>query len=75
MNIAQAKCIPITRYLERRGLQPAKTRQGRRELWYHASIRDGDENPSFKVDTTKNLWFDHGAARGGTGSVDQPPVP
>jgi len=28
-------------------------------------IRDGDENPSFKVDTIRNLWFDHGAATGG----------
>lgn len=66
MNIAQAKCIPIVRYLERQGHQPAKTRQGGQELWYHSPIRDGDENPSFKVDATKNLWFDHGAARGGT---------
>lgn len=66
MNIAQAKCIPIERYLECQGHQPAKTRQGGHELWYHSPIRDGDENPSFKVDTTKNLWFDHGATRGGT---------
>lgn len=65
MNIAQAKCIPIGAYLERQGLQPQKTRQGGRELWYHSPIRDGDENPSFKVDTIKNLWFDHGVAHGG----------
>jgi len=66
MNIAQAKCIPLVAYLERQGLTPQKTRQGGRELWYHSPIRDGDENPSFKVDTIKNLWFDHGAATGGT---------
>lgn len=65
MNIAQAKCIPIRAYLERQGLRPQKTRQGGRELWYHSPIRDGDENPSFKVDTIKNLWFDHGVAHGG----------
>jgi len=65
MNIAQAKCIPLQQYLERQGLQPQKTRQGGRELWYHSPIRDGDENPSFKVDTIKNLWFDHGVAHGG----------
>lgn len=65
MNIAQAKCIPIGAYLERQGLQPQKTRQGGRELWYHSPIRDGDENPSFKVDTVKNVWFDHGVAHGG----------
>jgi hypothetical protein len=66
MNIAQAKCIPLVSYLERQGLSPQKSRQGGRELWYHSPIRDGDENPSFKVDTVKNLWFDHGAATGGT---------
>ncbi|MBO6792112.1 MAG: toprim domain-containing protein [Dinoroseobacter sp.] len=65
MNIAQAKCIPLEQYLERQGLRPQKTRQGGRELWYHSPIRDGDENPSFKVDTVKNLWFDHGVAHGG----------
>jgi DNA primase len=65
MNIAQAKCIPLSAYLERQGLTPQKTRQGGRELWYHSPIRDGDENPSFKIDTIKNLWFDHGAATGG----------
>lgn len=66
MNIAQAKCIPLVSYLERQGLSPQKSRQGGRELWYHSPIREGDENPSFKVDTVKNLWFDHGAATGGT---------
>lgn len=65
MNIAQAKCIPLSAYLERQGLRPQKSRQGGRELWYHSPIRDGDENPSFKVDTIKNLWFDHGVASGG----------
>jgi hypothetical protein len=38
---------------------------GGRELWYHSPIRQGDENPSFKVDTIKNVWFDHGVASGG----------
>ena len=66
MNISQAKCIPLVAYLERQGLTPQKSRMGGRELWYHSPIRDGDENPSFKVDTIKNLWFDHGAVKGGT---------
>jgi len=66
MNIAQAKCIPIADYLARQGHQPKRERMGGRELWYHSPIRDGDENPSFKVDTVKNVWFDHGKAEGGT---------
>lgn len=65
MNSSQAKCIPIADYLAREGFQPARSRQGGRELWYRSPVRDGDENPSFKVDTTLNLWFDHGLARGG----------
>jgi len=35
------------------------------ELWYSSPIRNGDTNPSFKVDTVKNLWFDFGLSRGG----------
>ena len=65
MNIAQAKCIPISVYLERQGVQPKRTRQSGRELWYHSPIRQDDANPSFKVDTVKNLWFDHGKVQGG----------
>ncbi len=49
MNSSQAKCIPIPEYLAREGFQPARTRQGGRELWYHSPVRDGDEHPSFKV--------------------------
>lgn len=66
MNIAQAKSIPIGSYLESQGHRPDKTRQGGRELWFHSPIRDGDQTPSFKVDTVKNIWYDHGAAMGGT---------
>lgn len=65
MRADQARHIPIPDYLERCGIKPARvTRQGR-ELWYSSPIRDGDSDPSFKVDTLKNLWFDHGIARGG----------
>lgn len=65
MNIAQAKCIPLSAYLAGQGISPQKTRQGGRELWYHSPIRDGDATPSFKVDTIKNIWYDHGVAHGG----------
>lgn len=46
-------------------MRPAKvTRQGR-ELWYSSPLREGDDTPSFKVNTDKNLWFDHGLGVGG----------
>ena len=66
MNIAQAKCIPLQSYLERQGHRPKHARQNGRELWYHSPIRQGDKTPSFKIDTLKNIWYDHGAAKGGT---------
>lgn len=65
MRADQARHIPIHDFLERSGIKPARvTRQGR-ELWYSSPIREGDDQPSFKVDTMKNLWFDHGIAKGG----------
>ena len=65
MRADQARQIPITTFLERAGIQPAKVTRGGRELWYSSPLREGDKTPSFKVDTDKNLWFDHGMARGG----------
>lgn len=65
MRADQARQIPIATVLDRAGVKPARvTRQGR-ELWYSSPLRSGDTTPSFKVDTAKNLWFDHGLARGG----------
>ncbi len=65
MRADQARQIPITTYLERSGIKPARVTRGGRELWYSSPLREGDTTPSFKVDTDKNLWFDHGMARGG----------
>lgn len=65
MRADQARQIPIHHYLERAGIKPAKAVRQGRELWYKSPIREGDETPSFKVDTVLNVWFDHGVARGG----------
>ena len=65
MRADQARQIPISAYLERSGIQPAKVTRGGRELWYTSPLREAEKTPSFKVDTDKNLWFDHGMARGG----------
>ena len=58
MRADQARQVPISVYLERSGIQPAKVTRGGRELWYSSPLREGDKTPSFKVDTDKNLWFD-----------------
>lgn len=65
MRAKEAKTIPIVDYLMREGIQPARFRRGTKEAWYCSPLRAGDSNPSFKVDTELNLWFDHGLARWG----------
>ncbi len=66
MRADQAKTIDISEYLQYvEGVTPAKTRMNGRELWYRSPIRDGDNTPSFKVDTALNLWYDHGNLSGG----------
>lgn len=65
MNSTQARTIPIDLYLQSQGIKAAKSGKGGRDLWYSSPIRDGDSSPSFKVDTQKQLWFDHGIEQGG----------
>lgn len=65
MRALEARRIPISDYLEREGVKPESVRKGGRELWYASPIRGGENTASFKVDTIKNLWFDHGAGKGG----------
>ncbi len=65
MRAKEARDIPISEFLENSGIKPMKFTKSGRELWYSSPIRDGDTNPSFKVDTVKNLWFDFGLSRGG----------
>jgi len=66
MRASDARDIPISSYLSAEGVKPAKVRNGGRELWYASPIRSGDKTPSFKVDTVKNVWYDHGLDQGGT---------
>jgi hypothetical protein len=65
MRADQARTIPIDRNLYAQGVKPARARMGGRELWYSSPLRQGDKSPSFKTDTLKNLWYDHGLGRGG----------
>jgi len=65
MRADQAKTIPVDRYLECQGIRPTNSRKGGKELWYISPIRSDDNNPSFKVDTILNCWFDYGISVGG----------
>jgi hypothetical protein len=64
MNIRQAKEIPIENLLRQLGHEPV--RQTRDQLWYLSPFRD-ETTPSFKVNTSRNLWYDFGETKGGSG--------
>jgi len=62
MNIAEAKDISLSDYLQSIGITPCK-RQGN-SLWYYSPFRKETE-PSFKVNLARNEWYDFGMGKGG----------
>ena len=62
MNCNEAKRIDIISFLARNGINPDYN-QGV-NYWYKSPLRD-EKNPSFKVNSFKNLWFDFGIGAGG----------
>ena len=58
MTTQEAKKIRIADYLQSLGCSPAK-QQGK-SLWYNSPFRD-EQEPSFKVNTERNLWYDFDA--------------
>ena len=62
MDARRMREIPIADFLHAMGIRPA--RQKGHVLWYSAPYRT-ERTPSFKVDTTKNVWFDFGIGKGG----------
>lgn len=63
MTINQAKQIRLTDYLQALGYNPV--RQSGNKLWYYSPLHT-ESNPSFKVNTDRNLWYDFGIGRGGS---------
>lgn len=63
MNAKQAKEIVLSDYLAHLGFTPLFVRGY--NLWYLSPFRN-ETNPSFKVNTSNNLWYDFGIATGGT---------
>lgn len=62
-TIQDIKCIPIRDYLAQRGITPKQ--ENSRYGFYLSPFRE-EQNASFKVDHTQNLWYDFGAGRGGS---------
>lgn len=62
MNIEQVKNIALEDYLHSLGFSPIK-QQGS-SLWYNSPFRTETE-ASFKVNLTRNEWYDFGLGKGG----------
>jgi hypothetical protein len=62
MNCDEANQIDLVDYLSSLGHQPAKIRGN--DYWYISPLRQ-EKEASFKVNKNKNVWYDHGIAKGG----------
>jgi hypothetical protein len=62
MNISQAKLINLVDFLEQEGHKAVKQRG--HIYWYNSPIRS-ESSPSFKVDSSRNEWYDYGLGEGG----------
>lgn len=62
LSCAEAKQIDLVEYLAALGIQPQKIRNG--DYWYSSPFRK-ESTPSFKVNRTRNMWFDFGEGMGG----------
>lgn len=68
MRTQDAKKIRLEDLLATLGYLPARAAKGGSQLWYHSPIRNADgtdKDPSFKVNTKKNTWYDFGSGKGG----------
>jgi hypothetical protein len=62
MNCQQANQIDMVEYLATLGFKPEKVHQN--DYWY-LSPNHTERTASFKVNRSKNIWFDHGTGEGG----------
>jgi DNA primase len=64
MNCKKAKIIDLVSYLKKQGFRIGKT--DTENVWVYSPFRDQEKTPSFKIDITKNIWYDFGEGAGGT---------
>ena len=62
-DLSRIKRYPIVEYLERKGIKPVRRTPS--YALYRSPLRE-ETQPSFKVDTEKNLWIDYAEGRGGS---------
>ena len=62
LSCAVAKQIDLVEYLAALSFQPQKIHN--QDFWYLSPLRK-ENTPSFKVNRSKNIWFDFGEGTGG----------
>lgn len=62
MNSKQAKSISIIDLLHNLNCEPTKKLNN--DIWFNSPLHT-EKTSSFKVDTNKNIWYDHGIGKGG----------
>ncbi|QXP69206.1 toprim domain-containing protein [Polaribacter sp. R2A056_3_33] len=62
MNCKKVKQISLVSILDKIGV--VKKKNTEREVWYLSPFSN-EKTASFKVDTTRNIWFDFGSGKGG----------
>jgi DNA primase len=62
-SIEEVKKFDMTDYLKELGYQPTKIRNN--DFWYLSPLRE-EKEASFKVNRKLNVWYDHGAGKGGS---------
>lgn len=65
MNIAQARKIALERVLRFMQAEQDTTRSNASEMWFKSPLRPEESTASLKIDTRKNIWYDHGSGQGG----------
>lgn len=64
MNSATAKQIDLVDFLVRINAKEGSTKGI--DVWFFSPLREDGLEPSFKVNTSKNIWFDYALGLGGT---------
>lgn len=62
MNCTQAKKISLVFILNM--INAIEKKKTKNEIWYLSPLRN-EQNASFKIDVSKNIWFDFGMGKGG----------
>jgi DNA primase len=63
MNCKKAKQIDLVSYLKKQGFKTSKMTSN--DVWFYSPFKN-EKTPSFKVNTSKNVFFDHSSGAGGT---------